>query len=347
MSTAARTPTADWAEAGTYPIAPGVHRVPLPLPTDGLRAVNVYVLETARSLVLIDGGWALAESQAALAAALAALGGGLGDIRHFLVTHVHRDHYTLAVQLRREFGSKVSLGAGEAEAIRVLLAGGTRPLEPQARQLRASGAEVVLARLRASGVIPRDRPPGWEAPDEWLAPGQQIELDDRTLRVVPTPGHTQGHVVFTDAGSGRLFAGDHVLPHITPSIGFEPVLARQPLGDYLASLRLVRAMPDLRLLPAHGPVTASTHTRVDELLRHHDDRFTACADAVAAGAVTGYQVAQALRWTRRGRHLEELDPFNQMLAVIETRLHLDLLAAQGRLAVSWDDGVARYASLPR
>jgi len=58
-------------------------------------------------------------------------------------------------------------------------------------------------------------------------------------------------------------------------------------------------------------------------------------------------VAQALRWTRRGRHLEELDPFNQMLAVIETRLHLDLLAAQGRLAVSWDDGVARYASLPR
>ena len=69
MSTAARTPTADWAEAGTYPIAPGVHRVPLPLPTDGLRAVNVYVLETARSLVLIDGGWALAESQAALAAA--------------------------------------------------------------------------------------------------------------------------------------------------------------------------------------------------------------------------------------------------------------------------------------
>jgi glyoxylase-like metal-dependent hydrolase (beta-lactamase superfamily II) len=125
------------------------------------------------------------------------------------------------------------------------------------------------------------------------------------------------------------------------------VLARQALGDYLASLRLVRAMPELRLLPAHGPVTASTHTRVDELLRHHDDRFTACAAAVAAGAVTGYQVAQALRWTRRGRHLDELDPFNQMLAVIETRLHLDLLAAQGRLTVSWDDGVACYASLPR
>ena len=258
MSTPARTSTADWAEPGAYPVAPGVHRVPLPLPTDGLRAVNVYVLETARSLVLIDGGWALAESRAALVTALAALGAGLGDIRHFRVTHVHRVHYTQAVQLRREFGSKVSLGAGEAEAIRVLLAGGSRPLEPQARQLIASGAEVVLARLRAAGVIPRDRAPGWEAPDDWLAPGQEIGLDDRTLRVVPTPGHTQGHVVFADTGSGLLFAGDHVLPHITPSIGFEPVLARQALGDYLASLRLVLAMPDLRLLPAHGPVTPST-----------------------------------------------------------------------------------------
>jgi len=63
---------------------------------------------------------------------------------------------------------------------------------------------------------------------------------------------------------------------------------------------------------------------------------------VAAGAGTAYQVACALRWTRRGRHLEELDPLNQMLAVTETRAHLELLAAQGRLTVSWDGEVAVY-----
>ena len=51
--------------------------------------------------------------------------------------------------------------------------------------------------------------------------------------------------------------------------------------------------------------------------------------------------------TSRGRRLDELDPFNQMLAVIETRLHLDLLTAQCRLTVFWADGVACYASLPR
>jgi glyoxylase-like metal-dependent hydrolase (beta-lactamase superfamily II) len=335
--------TGGWADPGLFTIAPGVHRVPLPLPTDGLRAVNVYVLEDVDGLVLVDGGWALAESRQALAAALATLGCELGDIRHFLVTHVHRDHYTQAVELRRIFGSKVSLGAGEHPAIRAVLADGARPFAPQLRQLRVSGAEVVIERLRALGAAPRSRPPGWEEPDEWLAPHQEIELNSRTLRVVPTPGHTQGHVVFTDAAAGLLFAGDHVLPHITPSIGFEPVAASLPLGDYLESLRVVRALPDMRLLPAHGPVTPSVHVRVDELLTHHHDRLAQSAGAVAAWAGTAYQVACALRWTRRGRHLEELDPFNQMLAVTETRAHLELLAAQGRLTVSLDGEVAVYA----
>src|SRR5215468_11703141 len=150
--------TASWTDPGLFTVAPGVHRVPLPLPTDGLRAVNVYVLEDGGGLVLIDSGWALAESQAALAAALATLGCELGDVRHFLVTHVHRDHYTQAVELRRIFGGKVSLGAGEHPAIRAVLSDGARPFGPQLRQLRASGAEVVLERLRALGATERSRP---------------------------------------------------------------------------------------------------------------------------------------------------------------------------------------------
>ena len=48
-----------WTEPGAWPAAPGVHRIPLPLPTDGLKAVNVYVLETDDGLTLIDAGWAI------------------------------------------------------------------------------------------------------------------------------------------------------------------------------------------------------------------------------------------------------------------------------------------------
>src|SRR5262249_17850401 len=122
--------TGHWADPRLFTVAPGVHPVPLPLPTDGLGAVNVYVLEDHDGLVLIDGGWALAESRAALAAALATLGCGLGDVRHFLVTHVHRDHYTQAVELRRIFGSKGSPRAGGGRGTPASPPGWRRPSPP-------------------------------------------------------------------------------------------------------------------------------------------------------------------------------------------------------------------------
>jgi len=144
-----------WTEPGAFEVADGIHRIPLPLPMDGLRAVNVYTVETEEGLTLIDGGWAIAESRAQLDESLASIGRSVRDIRSFLVTHVHRDHYTQAVELRRIFGSKVSLGAGEHGAIRAILGGGARPFEPQIRQLQASGADVVLERLRELGAAPR------------------------------------------------------------------------------------------------------------------------------------------------------------------------------------------------
>jgi glyoxylase-like metal-dependent hydrolase (beta-lactamase superfamily II) len=60
-----------------------------------------------------------------------------------------------------------------------------------------------------------------------------------------------------------MLFSDHVLPHITPSIGVETVPTEAPLASFLESLALVRTLPDLMLLPAHGPVTRSSHARVE------------------------------------------------------------------------------------
>jgi glyoxylase-like metal-dependent hydrolase (beta-lactamase superfamily II) len=139
-----------------------------------------------------------------------------------------------------------------------------------------------------------------------------------------------------------LFAGDHVLPHITPSIGFEQVRAASPLADYLISLSLVRAMPDAVLLPAHGPAMGSVHQRVDELLAHHEQRLDATLAALQAGANTALDVADRIGWTRRHRRLATLDPFNQMLAILETAAHLDLLVERGRAERAESDGTTEY-----
>jgi glyoxylase-like metal-dependent hydrolase (beta-lactamase superfamily II) len=320
----------------------GILRIPLPLPLDALNAINVYVIETEQGLTLIDGGWAIEESRTLLEKSLAELGHGFADIGRFLVTHVHRDHYTQAVTVRREFGSHVSLGLGDKPTLDLILEPGASTADPHVRMLREAGATRIANGWEKYGADARPDLSQWEYPDTWLDGDHQIPVGTRVLDAVHTPGHTQGHFVFADHAAGLLFAGDHVLPRITPSIGFEPVLADQPLGDFLGSLAKVRAMPDLTLLPAHGPVAPSTHARVDELVAHHDRRLDLCRAAVQTEPGTAYDVARALTWTRHEHRLDDLDLFNAALATLETRAHLVLLVARGELHTSPSDGGVVY-----
>ena len=141
--------------------------------------------------------------------------------------HVHIDHYSLAVELRKSFRSLVSLGEEERAnliATRELISGshtghkifGSESL----RRLGAPNLADQLAELDRHGPAIVD----WEDPDRWVADGTDLDLRTRTLRAVHTPGHTRGHLIFHDAAARIMFAGDHVLPLITPSIGSSPRL---------------------------------------------------------------------------------------------------------------------------
>jgi glyoxylase-like metal-dependent hydrolase (beta-lactamase superfamily II) len=336
---------ADWTESGAFEVAQGIHRIPLPLPMDGLRAVNVYAIETDRGLVFIDGGWAVEGCRQQLEASLRLIDYKVSDITRFLVTHVHRDHYTQAAVIGKEFGSHVSLGIGEKPTLDLLHGGDPAGPLPYVAQLRRAGAARLAEEWAQLWGGEQPDLEQWEYPDAWLAGDHTLEVGGRTIAAVSTPGHTQGHFVFADLSAQLLFAGDHVLPTITPSIGFEPVSAAQPLGDFLASLAKVRAMPDLMVLPAHGPVAASSHTRVDELVAHHDERLELCRQAVEAESDTASAVAQELPWTRHRRRMRDLDTFNAALATLETCAHLELLAAQGRIRRHEVDGVVHYGSI--
>ncbi len=319
-----------WADPGAWPVAEGIHRIPLPLPMDGLRAINVYVIETEQGLTLIDGGWAIEESRTLLEKSLGDIGFGMGDIRQFLVTHVHRDHYTQAAVIAREYGAHVSLGLGDKPTLDLMHNADEITEDPTLDVLRSAGAVAIAQEWQKFSDGKTPDLSMWGYPDTWLDGDHTIEVGTRALDAVHTPGHTQGHFVFADRSAGLLFAGDHVLPTITPSIGFEPVPVEQPLRDFLASLTKMRTLPDLTLLPAHGPVAPSSYTRVDELLAHHEVRLQACVDALASAPGTGHDVAGALPWTRHEHAFATLDIFNAALASMETKAHLELLVARGQ-----------------
>lgn len=329
-----------WTAEGAWRVAEGIHRIPLPLPMDGLRAINVYVIETDDGLTLVDGGWAIPVARDLLERCLRDVGYSFRDLRRFLVTHVHRDHFTMATVLGHEFDAEVSLGLDEKPALDLLNNVGNLSANPFVAVLASAGAHDVAEQwVRMDGDELPD-PAMWAYPDVWLSGDQEIAVGSRTLDAVHTPGHTPGHFVYADRAAGLLFAGDHVLPTITPSIGFTVPPTDQPLGDFMASLAKVRSLPDLTILPAHGPLAPSSHTRVDELLVHHEQRLAESLSLLASGPSTAHSVAQGLGWTRHQTPFEKLDVFSQGMASMETKAHLELLVARDLVArEDSDDGV--------
>lgn len=337
-------PATWWGDLGCYQVSEGVHRIPLTMPNDGLRAVNVYALEVDDGLVLIDGGWAVESAFGELESALATIGRSPDDVRDVYVTHVHRDHYTFAVRLRERHGARIHLGAPERPGLAAVRELASNVPASSLRELARSGAADLGARIEA---VTRDLPfdvADWADPDSWVGSGP-IDLGGRVLEAVPTPGHTKGHVVYHDLDHGLLFSGDHVLPTITPSIGFELGEWDLPLDRFLGSLELLLERPDARLMPAHGYPGDSVHVRVEALLEHHRVRFDEVSAAVkdAGGAATGVEVAERLLWTRRATPFADLDDFNRMIAVCETIAHLDVLVHRGAATSVVRAGVEHFS----
>jgi len=334
----------DWSKPGVYPVADDTYRIPLSMPNNGLRAVNVYLISDGDSHALVDAGWSTDTSYAELTTALSTLGLRIGDLETVMVTHVHHDHYSLAMRIRRESGCKVMLGRGEEGTLTRVLEGTGRSLEAQRSRLALCGAGEELVALDT--MVADGDPRAWvtdefEPPDVWLDESEVVRVGRRSILSVPTPGHTRGHLCFLDRDARLAFTGDHVLPHITPSVGFEAVTNLQSLQDYLSSLRLSRTWGDLRLMPAHGPAEGAVGVRAAELLKHHEARLDEIAETTRLdGPLSVYDIASRISWTGRRRPYEQLDEFNRIMACLETLVHVELLDARNVVVLDRTTGLA-------
>src|SRR3954451_10716850 len=158
----------DWAEPGGHQVHDGVFRIPLGMPGDALHAVNVYAIETGDGLALVDGGWRTETSLAELESALVGAGHSATSVRDVFVTHVHRDHYTLAVELRRRYGTRIGLGRDEAPGLHQLLEIASSVPVTSLEQLRRSGDAALAEVIEAASAAEEFDPESWEKPDSWL-----------------------------------------------------------------------------------------------------------------------------------------------------------------------------------
>ena len=306
----------------TTHVAPGVRLIAVPLPL-ALKIVNVYLVEGPRGWALVDTGLHTEEGERALRDAIAHAGIELSDVRRAFVTHVHPDHIGMAGMLERA-GTEIVMHGPEADHARQLWQGGTELVDVSFRFFAGHGMppdvddgmrKAWLAMGRR--VDPIDR-------IEKVADGDHIELSGRPLRVMWTPGHTDHHAVLFDEHDGTLFAGDHVLPHITSNISLYPWSRDDPLNDFLTALEAVARLPVRRVLPAHGEPFDDLKGRVEQLLAHHRERLDRVLEIVRGPERDAYAICRDLFPVLRSAHEERF-------ALAETLAHLRYLEQRGKV----------------
>ncbi len=319
----------------------GIHRLAVPTPF-AVGRVNAYLIED-EPLTLIDSGPNSAKALDELEQALAARGHAIEDLELLVVTHQHIDHFGLAAILARRSGAPVVALQGldrclgdfrtEAElddrfAARIMLRNGV-PTDV------VTALRAVSASFRAWGCTVEV--------DRTLAEGDELELRDRTLRVLHRPGHSPSDTVFWDEQRKQLIAGDHLLARISSN----PLIARplQAQGDYdgprpqalltyIDSLQKTRAMDLDLVLSGHGAPIADHATLIDERMRLHERRAERIHRLIADRPRTAYELAYEM-WGN-------VAVTQAYLTISEVLGHIDLLLRDGRVVEQEEDGIARF-----
>lgn len=205
-----------------------------------LRFVNAYLVREEDGFTLVDtttGGGA--------DAIIAAAARERGVIRRIALTHGHGDHVGSLDALTKCLGDSVQVSMPELDA-------------------RIHAGEKLVA-----GNLPGAWPKLETVPDVRLGEGDRVG----SLEVVPSPGHTPGHVAFLDTRDGVLIAGDTfttygriaVTSHFYLRFPFAAMASWDTAMVVESARRLVSLDPAV-LAVGHGPVVRDPGPGMDEAI---------------------------------------------------------------------------------
>ena len=202
--------------------------------TGGIAQTNAYVIadEESKQAVLFDA------PDHTVAPMLDEVQRRGWDLIGLWLTHGHFDHLADHAVVKQRFpGAKILI----------------HPLE--ADRLRNPGSQMFQ--------LPFTIPPG--EPDELIEDGQTLRIGSIDARVIHTPGHAPGHVVFHFPRENALVGGDLIMMH---SVG-RTDLPSSSYARLLESIRKVMALPDeTQLLSGHGdPSTIGEEREMNPYVR--------------------------------------------------------------------------------
>jgi glyoxylase-like metal-dependent hydrolase (beta-lactamase superfamily II) len=235
--------------------------------TLGTEFGHFFLLEHDGEVTLIDAG--VSGYRDSLEPALAEMGRSIDDVKAIVLTHADPDHVGFAGELQQTHGIPVYVHRADSERTRqgkVKHAEGS-PLAMLA-MLRHAHSRRALRHMIASGGARQVKVPQVIAFDD----GDELDVPGR-LRVIHTPGHTEGHCVLYAPFEDALFVGDAVnnLHVVTgkPGAHVAPRAANTSTSQAYESLSRIEDVEARIVYFGHGePSTRGTRAIVAEARAH-------------------------------------------------------------------------------
>lgn len=190
---------------------------------------NTYIIwDDTLEAAVIDAGNMNERENEALAKFIA--DNGLKP-KYALNTHGHFDHLLGVDFLREKYGAQLAMSSKDEFL------------------LKSASVSAELFGVKADALP--------EAIDVDLEGKESIKFGNTELKIIPTPGHTPGHVAFFEPESKVLFTGDTLFRE---SIGRTDL----PGGDYSWIMRSIieNILPlgdDVKIYPGHGETSDIGH----------------------------------------------------------------------------------------
>jgi len=329
------------APAGAIEVAPGILWVRLALPFR-LNHVNVYLIDDGAGWTLVDTGLG---NQATLTAWQALLGGMLRErpLTRIIATHFHPDHVGAAGFLLQHFDVPLYMAATEyLHSLNVHLDPGALEA-PHYRRfylehgLDAETTERVVTGGHAYLKLTSGLPPTYHR----VVAGDVLRIGGREFDVLTGGGHSPEQVMLLWREEKLFLAADQVMAKISPNVSVVAVDPEgDPLGQYLRSLNALKRdiAEDTLVLPGHNLPFYGLHTRVDQLIAHHETR---CELILRACRTAPRSAAELVPFV----FTLQLDPHQMGFAFSEVLAHVNYMLRQGTLKpVAAKDHIGRVVA---
>jgi len=325
-------------------ILPGIYLLTLSLEGFNPDSVNTYIIKTDDGLTSIDTGLDSPPSLESMNAQLAEIGAVFSDINQIIITHSHIDHLGLIARFRRSHPVRIIMHEKDLDLMRIRFAETDHYLPLTDRFLLTHGTPA--SDLGQPDVL-LPIPEGLFAvkPDILLYGGEKLTIGQYNLEVIPSPGHSPGHIALYEPERKFIFSGDMLLPTIATNAAVHVQHMQNPLKQYADSLATLKKLDIDLVLPGHEHVYSGPGRRIEDLLRKQQKKSTEIFRIFQDRQPrTAYQasleiarspVAGISNWSK-------LLPMDRRFAVLQTISHLEALKYEGKLKLDIRNGIHYY-----